>query len=752
MIFPADLELVPKDDPELLANLQWYYENLKVRTDRGLVVPFELLPAQVRLERIKVTLRRENLPVYILNLKSRRVGASTWSAGAFYKDAHDFPGRDTIMIAHDDKSTKKMLAMVKFFFRSHYGKEAKAPRDSDVGLVLPDLESTFMIYTAGSRERTARSFAAQSLLLSEIDYYEVPDVYTAAMQVLPDAYPAFVVVESTSRGPGGQMEKFWRRVENEQTDFVGNFTGWFDRPENVRKPTWVDLYKYAPAEWRETNRERVKTIMEVIRDALGTRKPGKKNESDGRGETGRGEQGGDGAGGRGENRPPAGTSTKEAERGSGALGDKRTPPGRLVSRGVPGRRGNGPDDDGDRSDGLTTGRLRSLREARAKRRKRKAKTVRRRAKAGLQWRGGDFERLISNPEKFLVEEYESSLSPYELDLMIDYELRLEQINWMRWAQFDKCNDSEIQRKREHPSRPEEAFEFSDEAILNPHTIARWRREAEKAKRRTIRFKVKESKERIDQIKVTPVRDALGKVTEWEKPLEGLSYVMGVDPSLGTERGDDTVAVVLREDTGDQVAELRCRIEPDLAINEVEALGVYYNCAFTAIEANSFGVEWAKRIAGRGTLPTYQREDPSRIEPDKKLPRIGWLTNATTRNQIFTTMRQVVRDGHCQIRSLDTLKECTTLWEGKEGDTRGRIEARPGTHDDGVMAYGIALRMLPKVKEQTEDVVVEEEGGPSELAVEMLAKFASKGRAGALGPIRMRRRDVVAQSPSREVPW
>lgn len=346
-----------------------------------------------------------------------------------------------------------------------------------------------------------------------------------------------------------------------------------------------------------------------------------------------------------------------------------------------------------------------------------------------------------------MENFKDSMTDYEIDITIENHLEEKQLNWLRWCQFDKCGDSEMRRKREHPSRPEEAFEFSDEAILNPHVISEWIRDARKNPGQKLRFKFTEHKD--GRVSVKPVLDAAGKTTMWEEPQEGVEYVMGVDPASGTERGDNQVACVLRKDTGNQVAELRCRMEPHLAINEVEGLGIWYNCAYTAPEANSIGLEWARRLSDRGTLPIYQRQDPSRYEPGKLTPRLGWLTTSTSRNQIFTTMRQVVTESRCRLWSLDTLRECTTLWEGKEGDNRGKIEARPNCKDDGVMAWGIALRMLPQLEDEGEDRIVEDEGGPSEAARALLAQFAAKSRNGRLPPLNYQRKHVVARSPTRE---
>jgi hypothetical protein len=181
-------------------------------------------------------------------------------------------------------------------------------------------------------------------------------------------------------------------------------------------------------------------------------------------------------------------------------------------------------------------------------------------------------------------------------------------------------------------------------------------------------------------------DRGGKIEIYEYPDPHHRYVMGLDPSQGVDGGDWTVAFVMDVDSGDQVAEFRATIDPDLAVDQIEWLGIYYNRAYAIIEVNAgYGGPYVRHLADRNTLELYEQKRYDRtVRQFMKKP--GFDTTTRTRPLLITEAKTSVRKEIAKIRSLETLKECRTLWENDVG----KIEARPGHHDDGFFAYALCL--------------------------------------------------------------
>jgi hypothetical protein len=220
-------------------------------------------------------------------------------------------------------------------------------------------------------------------------------------------------------------------------------------------------------------------------------------------------------------------------------------------------------------------------------------------------------------------------------------------------------------------------------------IAKWMKEAKDLRPQKVRFQTKE--DGLGQFKVLAHQDTEGFTSVFEKPDPKKKYVCAVDPSEGLTDSDWQVATILDVDTAAQVAEMRCKIDPDLFLDQVEGLAFWYNKAYTAVEVTGVGRALGRHLARRAIIPMYERESFDHIGGvTVPVKRIGWETTAKSRDDLFVELRQAVRQERGKIRSVETLKECRTLWLRKIGEHQGRIEARPGCHDDGPMAHGIAL--------------------------------------------------------------
>lgn len=733
---------------------RWYEKHLRVETREGGVLPFQLYDIQMYLEWLVWQAERAQVPIFIDVLKARREGISTWAAACFFRRGVQHLHRRCLTMSCDQQSTDNIHEMTRFFaqsfrepcsmcngravlkdWREQNGECDKCgitgtmpllfDKDSASLLQLENSKSRFSHYTAGAKERTGRGHAAQHLHFSEYDFALSEDYYTSVMQVTPNTYPTIVIIESTANGPEGPMNRHWDAAVKGQNGAIPVFFSWFDFQDYTRPVSFEDVLSQPQAgpmeragQWIEDNKvkialvkERIETLKEEY-DALGNGKSSGLHA---------GKDSGNG-------RDPdelrdSGTSDGETEQAEGKEARKaalRAKSSGSIFRAGSGNGRNLPDRIGGSSSRFWKdlghkyqGHGRDLLDP--KRGEWHAHVIlslsdddwRAKGRTILKTMTPFFEhpvRILGRAAMFgfMVE----SLSDYERDLIDEFDLKLEQINQLRWFKAKKCRGEEITRRREYPSRPDEAFSYPEESVLDPVTIRQWTELAKQEKTHRVNFRMKDG--RYGELEVEALTDPLGSVLLWEEPEEGQEYAMGVDPSSGMAKGDWCVASVLRKDTGLQVGEFRSRMEPHRAIDQIEALGVYFNCAFTGVEINSIGMAFCRALEDRATLPMYERENPRRKEPGQLVKLIGWKTDATTRDMLITEARQAVRENRCRIRSLETLDECRTLIVNRNKITRNeRIEARSGCHDDGFFGWGIAGMMRNRMLDEEKEVVDED---------------------------------------------
>jgi hypothetical protein len=237
--------------------------------------------------------------------------------------------------------------------------------------------------------------------------------------------------------------------------------------------------------------------------------------------------------------------------------------------------------------------------------------------------------------------------------------------------------------------------------LDPRVLSQWTKEAKETPplaRGSMRAEIDSLTQVVKRVYLDS-EDRTGKIEIYSYPDPKCRYINAIDPSQGNQDGDWTVGYLMCVETGDQVAEFRAKIDPDLAVDQLEYLSIWYNKALTAIEMNGgYGVPYLRHFADRLTVPIYERQQLDRITK-QYTKRHGWLTSVNTRSALFAELKYAVRTESIKIRSLTTLQEARTLWE----NSVGKIEARPGHHDDGIMAGGIAQKVRNDVLEgETEE--------------------------------------------------
>lgn len=534
-----------------------------------------------------------------------------------------------------------------------------------------------------------------SISNSEIDNW--PDahaLFVSVMQSIPKLAGTIRIFESTSEGPGHLMHELWKRTQQGRGDFEAFFFPWFAHEKYSKPLEWEDLISYGPTDFVAKYRgmiEAKKGAQDAVR-----RRAQRRDERRGDAEGSEGTV-------RRDDAPRAGADGSE-ESSSGSSGTGESAASRGHGRGASDSRGRNGDARG-RTDDAGNG---SGKPAAAKGRRGKGVRRGRRAAGSDVQRHRGYRHACEDQE--LVELFCTSLTDYEMGLLAEFpeEITLEQINSLRFLLESECNGDENKRMREYPSRPEEAFAAAGGDVLDQQVLADWWEAADKEEPLLKKITFTPEYDEFGRPKVKWQEDRHGHTTifEWPDKEKAEKYVMFVDCAEGVSTGDWHVAYVMNVRTGEQAAEYRSKDDPDVAVDQIEMLGILFNRAFTGVEING-GYGWPfvrplEQRKGLHGMELYERESLETIGGVKrKMKRPGWDTNTKTRPIMVSEAKQAVRKRSCRIRSKMTIEECQTLHANQSRG--GKIEARNGYHDDGFMGFGGALCLRKEVISQHENL-------------------------------------------------
>jgi hypothetical protein len=168
----------------------------------------------------------------------------------------------------------------------------------------------------------------------------------------------------------------------------------------------------------------------------------------------------------------------------------------------------------------------------------------------------------------------------------------------------------------------------------------------------------------------------GELEIWLPPLKGKQYLVAVDPAGGGSEGDYSAAQVLELETGLQCAEFAGHMGGLELARLVTGLAVEYNRAWLVVERNNHG---SGVLALIETVCGYQRIYRQGGQP-------GWLTTTVSRPAALGRLDAGLVERPESFQSRRLLAECRSFVRMPDGGSG----ARPGTHDDRVMAMAIGL--------------------------------------------------------------
>lgn len=271
----------------------------------------------------------------------------------------------------------------------------------------------------------------------------------------------------------------------------------------------------------------------------------------------------------------------------------------------------------------------------------------------------------------------------------------EQLAWRRWRMRQPDIAGDLRKwNQEFPADDEAAFVFSGDPFFDPSSMDKYRQKVQVTIPKTRLTVLADPKDDPPQWSSRP--DPRGALWVWEWPKQGVPYYIGADVAQGLPKtdhhpaGDNSVAQIVNGWTWEQAAEFVAPVRPVPFSAILYVLGMHYNMAWLGIEQN-FNPGTAELVQrwGYPRLHYYHQTDHRYVKPQEN-PRVGWITNAKTREAILEHMRQAVDNGELGVQSERLVHECLSfLRQGK----RGKPEAAEDDHDDTVMAMAIALEMI-----------------------------------------------------------
>lgn len=285
--------------------------------------------------------------------------------------------------------------------------------------------------------------------------------------------------------------------------------------------------------------------------------------------------------------------------------------------------------------------------------------------------------------------FEKKLNDDELAMQAKFNLSLEQLNWRRHTLKNKCGGDVGIFQQEHPITAEEAFltagrpKFDNQILDEMMRLAPaplWRGEIidnSSAAWEEVAKGGAEGKKVFDE---ATFPSAMGRFEIFSFPEEYVDYIVGADIAEGMDsekgEGDTSVAQVVRDDTGEQVAVWQGRIHPENFADVLTDIGFLYNNAFMSVEVNNMGLTTMgilrKQYPNDRIYQEIDEDNQPLVITGKATPRrYGIYTSDNqTRSGIKTQMLNVVaarlRNKLLYLKHRPTIAEMKTI----VGDGRG----------------------------------------------------------------------------------
>lgn len=291
------------------------------------------------------------------------------------------------------------------------------------------------------------------------------------------------------------------------------------------------------------------------------------------------------------------------------------------------------------------------------------------------------EEFIKNVNYTYRDKEGNEVHTEERELINEFHVTYEQLNWRRYTIHNKCNGDIEQFHQEYPSTPDEAFIASGRPRFTVGVLKQYRRVCKQGERGYLEWVSKVP------FRVRFVPDPKGYLEVWKHPESDKFYCIGADVAEGLIDGDYSVGIV-----GDDSFDIHCswygHIDPDLFGEELVKLAVYYNEAYIGCEANNHGLTTIKAIQNLEYWNLFFTKTYDKIT-ETVTQKVGWYTTQRTKPLMIDKLAEFIREKYLGIKWITLINECLTYVIEDNGSTN----AQEGCHDDTVMAAAILVQLL-----------------------------------------------------------
>lgn len=192
---------------------------------------------------------------------------------------------------------------------------------------------------------------------------------------------------------------------------------------------------------------------------------------------------------------------------------------------------------------------------------------------------------------------------------------------------------------------------------------------------------------LKQRKSEWVKDPLEKTeyrTVYEKPMDGMSYIIGVDVAEGKDEGKgDWSAAVVMDSRGAIVCIEHAKLAPPHWAERIDKLGREYNMAMLVVEKNNHGHLVIDRLRSIHYYPKLYRTLKWNGRKWAATKEFGFLTTGLTRDLMLSDLDTALNDDTMFMPDGRFFNECNTFIQ-----KNGRYEGVP--HDDIIIATALCI--------------------------------------------------------------
>lgn len=296
---------------------------------------------------------------------------------------------------------------------------------------------------------------------------------------------------------------------------------------------------------------------------------------------------------------------------------------------------------------------------------------------------------------YIMDEYETE--PYgrfvSLEGLTDYDYFLfsefkkagiPPEKWARkaaWYDFVYREDAKRDTKymyENYPTVAEESFRASGSPIFDAIRINDWRKRT---------FKTLDIYGTQGETEFRYVEG--GAFREYEVPIRGHSYIVGVDPADGEIDGDDSALCVL--DVGEKI---KCVFAYNGTISQndfaelITDVATRYNEALVVPERNTgqLMIKWLTEVCHYSNIYT----DASKVSGFNDL---GVYTSVPVKNEMIARLKFLINNGFYEDFDPVFCQQANYFTYEKTPSGMYRAAASPGHHDDSVMCRMVAMMAL-----------------------------------------------------------